>query len=84
MCGFPVGFDYPANATILAQSGARKNPIKNTISYAIIKACIIGEVNEDGSRSFLRFERKDWGKSILFLPLSLPLMLLGRYCCVKP
>ena len=27
MHGFPVGFDYPANATILGQSGARKNPI---------------------------------------------------------
>ena len=67
MHGFPVGFDYPANATILGQSGARKNPIKNTISYAIIKACIVGELNEDGSRSFLRFERKDWGKQIIIL-----------------
>jgi hypothetical protein len=84
MHGFPIGFDYPANATILGQSGARKNPIKNTISYAIIKACIIGELNEDGSRSFLRFEKKDWGQSISFSPLSLPLMPLGRYCCVKP
>ena len=84
MHGFPIGFNYPANATILGQSGARKNPIKNTISYAIIKACIIGELNEDGSRSFLRFERKDWGKPISFLPLSLPLTPLGRYCCVKP
>ena len=83
MHGFPVGFDYPANATILGQSGVRKNPIKNTISYAIIKACIIGELNEDASHSFLRFERKDWGKPISFLPLSLPLTLLGRYCCVR-
>jgi hypothetical protein len=83
MHGFPVGFDYPANATILGQSGARKNPLKNTISHAIIKACIIGELNEDGSRSFLRFERKDWGKSIIILA-PLPLTLLGRYCCVKP
>jgi hypothetical protein len=64
MHGFPIGFDYPANATILAQSGSRKNPIKNTISYAIIKACIMGHLNEDGSHSFLRFERKDWGKSL--------------------
>src|SRR5271163_4716119 len=61
---FPMGFDYPANATILGQSGARKNPIKNTISYAIIKACILGESNQDGSHSFLQFERKDWGESL--------------------
>ena len=64
MHGFPIGFDYPANATILGQSGARKNPIQNTLSHAIIKACIMGELNKDGSRSFLRFERKDWGKSL--------------------
>ncbi len=83
MHGFPIGFDYPANATILGQSGARKNPIKNTISYAIIQACVVGELNEDGSRSFLRFERKDWGESILFSPISLPLTLLGRCCRVK-
>jgi len=63
MHGFPVGFNYPANATILGQSGARKNPIKDPILHAIIKACIIGELNEDGSHSFLRFERKDWGKA---------------------
>ena len=84
MHGFPIGVSYPANAAILGQSGARKNPLKNTISYAIIKACIVGELNEDGSRSFLQFERKDWGESILFSPTSLPLTLLGRCCCVKP
>jgi hypothetical protein len=64
MHGFPVGFAYPANATILGQSGARKNPIQNTISYAIIEACILGESNKDGSHSFLQFERKDWGESL--------------------
>ena len=84
MHGFPVGFDYPENATILGQSGVRNNPIKNTISYAIIKACIIGELHEDGTRSFLRFERKDWGESISFSPVFLPLPLHHRYCCVKP
>ena len=83
MHGFPVSFDYPANTSILGQSGARKNPIENTISYAIIKACIIGELNEDGSRSFLRFVRKDWGEFISLSPSSLLLTLLGRHCCVK-
>jgi hypothetical protein len=78
MHGFPVGFDYPANATILGQSGVRNNPIKNTISYAIIKACIMGELNEDGSRSFLRFVSKDWGEFLLFFAIFL-LMCLVRY-----
>src|SRR5271170_4106850 len=76
-------YDYPANATILGQSGARKNPIKKTISYAIIKACIIGESNEDGSRSFLRFERKDWGESASFSPGFLLLTHLPRCGCVE-
>src|SRR5712691_10911107 len=66
MHGFPIGFDYPANATILAQSGARKNPINKTISYAIIKACIVGELNNDGTQSFLRFEKKEWSKLLSF------------------
>jgi hypothetical protein len=83
MHGFPIGFHYPANATILAQSGARKNPIKNTISYAIIKACIVGELNDDGSRSFLRFERKDWGESLSFSPAFMLLTSLGRCESVK-
>jgi hypothetical protein len=83
MHGFPIGFDYPANATILAQSGARNNPLKNTISYAIIKACIMGELNDDGSRSFLRFERKDWGELLSFSPLFLLLTCLGRCECVE-
>ena len=82
MHGFPIGFDYPANATILAQSGARKNPIKNTISYAIIKACIMGELNSDGSRSFLQFEGKNWGESLSFAPVFLLLTCLGRCECV--
>ena len=68
MHGFPIGFDYPANATILAQSGARKNPINKTISYAIIKACIVGELNNDGTQSFLRFEKKEWSKLLSFPP----------------
>jgi hypothetical protein len=71
MHGFPVGFAYPANAAILGQSGSRNNPIQNTISYAIIKACIMGDMNDDGSRSFLRFEKKDWGESLLFPPVFL-------------
>jgi hypothetical protein len=83
MHGFPVGFDYPANATILGQSGARNNPIKNTISYAIINACIMGELNDDGSRSFLRFERKDWGESLSLSPVFLVLMRLRRCECVE-
>jgi hypothetical protein len=73
MQGFPVGFDYPANATILGQSGARNNPIKKTISYAIIKACLLGEPNKDGSLSFLRFVKKDWGKFLSFIAIFLPL-----------
>jgi hypothetical protein len=83
MQGFPVGFDYPANAAILGQSGARKNPLKNTISYAIIKACLMGDLKEDGSRSFLRFEKKDWGKLISFFPTFLLLTSVGRYQCVE-
>ena len=78
MHGFPVGFDYPANATILGQSGVRNNPIKNTISYAIIKACIMGELNEDGSHSFFRFVSKDWGEFLLFFAIFL-LTCLVRY-----
>ena len=69
MHGFPIGFHYPANATILSQSGARKNPINKTILYAIIKACIVGELNDDGTQSFLRFEKKDWSKLQSFPPL---------------
>jgi hypothetical protein len=80
MHGFPIGFDYPANATILAQSGARNNPIKNTMAYAIIKACILGQLNDDGSHSFLQFERKDWGESLSISPVFL---LLTCFCRCK-
>lgn len=83
MHGFPIGFDYPANAGILGQSGSRNNPIHNTISYAIIKACIVGEPQDDGSRSFLRFEKKDWGESLL-IPSCIPTTNLIHRCeCVE-
>ena len=74
MHGFPDGFDYPMNANILSHSGARNNPVKNTIAYAIIKACIIGELNDDGTHSFLRFEKKDWSELQYFSPLFILLM----------
>jgi hypothetical protein len=83
MHGFPIGFDYLANATILAQLGARNNPIKNTISYVIIKACIMGELDNDGSCSFLQFERKDWGELPSFSPVFLLLTCLGRCECFE-
>lgn len=60
--GFPPRFKYPDNATTIDKAGSRNKPPKESLAYAIIKACMVGNTAPDSEEIlFFRFEGTKWG-----------------------